>query len=370
MHLSGDPLGRVAISNAASRHARVNMTLHISVDAVASRWGQPGILLSAAAPPIPPYPVDSLAAYSALMHAYGSQYVATLWEGGHRDCLGPSCAIYISWSSIPLPLTDQQTRRLKTDENASSVEVTQFASQVQLTPVATSSGYLIEGTASIAVPASGSLQFLGLGPYSFSPATVKAVLVPTADLGTNLSTKGIPLNDSSIKVSERLFDALYPLKLQTWKIDRALLSSRSNHVHITKNWTDENVHPFWLQVILLNDTSMLSYATPLRRQYAGTPLSALPVAVRNKSFTPKYVDAQRLSLMDPILTNLPNPTVICHFVLALLSTHCSNDWNILQSSNIISCSFVQCTVVPVTPQFNFVIVCICLLVVPTHSCQV
>ena len=110
------------------------MSLRISTDATAARWAQPGTMLSAAAAPAPPYSPDSLAAYSALLHANGSQQVGTLWEGGSDGCVvsghdgagiwvaffqecqqclcgqGPSCAIWLSWTPIPprLKTTDDE----------------------------------------------------------------------------------------------------------------------------------------------------------------------------------------------------------------------------------------------------------------------
>ncbi len=102
--MDGDPRGRVAFSNPASRHGRVNMTLRVSLDASARSWGQPGMLLSAAAAPAPPWQFASLGAYSELMSVSHSGAtlgtIGTVWEGGHAGCDGPSCAIYVSWSDV------------------------------------------------------------------------------------------------------------------------------------------------------------------------------------------------------------------------------------------------------------------------------
>ena len=126
MQLEGEPQGRVAFSNPASRHGRANMTLHVSADARGRVWVQPGTLLSAAATLAPPWSDASLGAYSALMYAHNGStttagLVGTVWEGGHTGCEGPSCAIYVSWSELPIGLkTDDLATPLDGSINALS----------------------------------------------------------------------------------------------------------------------------------------------------------------------------------------------------------------------------------------------------------
>ena len=140
VRLDGDPQGRVAFSNPASRHGRTNMTLHLSLDASAISWRQPGMLLSAAATAAPPYQLDSLGAYSALMSAShkNTSVVGTVWEGGHAGCDGPSCAIFVSWSVVPTKTDDGSTGTAPSFEspllvaNSSEVEGVPFYLQSAL----------------------------------------------------------------------------------------------------------------------------------------------------------------------------------------------------------------------------------------------
>lgn len=164
------------------------------------------------------------------------------------------------------------------------------------------SSYLIEGTANITIPPTGVLHFLELGPYNFTPSAAR---LSTQESTAEWREAGAP--GSGIAVSEQQLDALYPIKVRTWTISRKLLATLDGtaQLHIVKNWTDQNVHPFWLQVILLNDTSVLSLATQLRRKHVGAQLGGLSAGLRNLSFTSEAVQAQRESLVDPILSGLP-----------------------------------------------------------------
>ena len=92
--------------------------------------------------------------------------------------------------------------------------------------------------ATIPIPPSGVLFFLGLGPYNFAPTSVTVI-------------GGLQgAERRQLVVTEQMLDLFYPIKVFRWDFGPAP-ADPPRQLRVEKSWTDKNVHPFWQKIIII-----------------------------------------------------------------------------------------------------------------------